>query len=157
MFANPLTVPLAGFVRDFGIEVRADALPAETSLPRLDIRHGAIVVDAERLAYPDDLLHEAGHIAVSEEAERAASALSQMPGDEVATLAWTYAALRARDLSPEVIFHAHGYKGRAQALIDAFTGPILASGVPLLAYYGTTVEPKHAAESGVEPCQHMLR
>ncbi len=158
MFANPLTEKLAGFVRDIGIEVHAETLPAETFLPGLDIRHGAILVDEERLAYPGDLLHEAGHIAVADAAERAEPTFSPTPGDEMATLAWSYAALCALDLAPDVVFHLHGYKGGAQTLIDAFTGADnMGPGVPLLAYYGMTIEPKHAAARGVEPYPHMLR
>jgi len=156
MFTNSLTEKLADFVRGIGIDVREAELPEPTFLPGLDIRHGAILVDEARLSYPGDLLHEAGHIAVAEPAERAQVALAPTPGDEMATLAWSYAALRHLDLTPEVVFHADGYKGGAQALIDAFAGggnP----GVPLLAYYGMTVEPKFAAARGVEPFPHMLR
>jgi len=156
MFANPLTERLAGFVREMGIDVRAAALPADTFLPGLDIRDGAIIVDEERLAHPGDLLHEAGHIAVTDPAERNAPALSPTPGDEMATLAWSYAALTHLALSPEIVFHPDGYKGGSQALIDAFArdGNL---GVPLLQYYGMTAETRRAAERGVPPFPHMLR
>ena len=50
-FADPLTERLVAFVRGIGIEVRAAVLPEKTFLPGLDIRHGAILVDAERLAH----------------------------------------------------------------------------------------------------------
>ncbi len=156
MFANPLTERLAAFVRGIGIDVRAERLPAETFLPGLDIRHGAILVDEQRLAHPGDLLHEAGHLAVAAPAMRAAPALEPTPGEEIATLAWSYAALRHLDLAPEVVFHPAGYKGGSQALIDAFTGGG-SPGVPLLAYYGMTIEEKFAAARGVEPYPHMLR
>ena len=122
MFANPLTERLAGFVREIGIDVRAAELPDKTFLPGLDIRDGAILVDEQRLAYPGDLLHEAGHLAVTDPDERGAPALSPTPGDEMATLAWSYAALKHLALEPDVVFHPHGYKGGSQALIDAFSG-----------------------------------
>ena len=54
------------------------------------------------------------------------------------------------------MFHPDGYKGGSAALIAAFTAngnP----GVPLLQYYGLTVEPKFAAERGVPPFPHMQR
>ena len=160
MFANPLTERMAAFVRGIGIDVRAERLPAETFLPGLDIRHGAILVDEERLPHPGDLLHEAGHVAVADPGARGKATLDPTSAEELATLAWSYAALRHLDLAPEVVFHPHGYKGGAQALIDCFTkgaGRGVVLGVPLLAYYGMTVEPKNAAARGVEPFPHMLR
>jgi hypothetical protein len=156
MFSNPLTERMVAFVRGMGIDVRAVELPEPTFLPGLGIRHGAILVDEERLTYPGDFLHEAGHVAVADPAGRGKASLDPTPGEEMATLAWSYAALRHLDLAPEVVFHPHGYKGGAQALIDAFTGGS-GPGIPLLAYFGMTVEAKFAAERGVEPYPHMLR
>jgi hypothetical protein len=156
MFSNPLTEKLAEFVRGIGIDVRAGALPDKTFLPGLDIRYGAIVVDEDRLAYPGDILHEAGHIAVADPAERAQPSLSPTPGDEMATLAWSYAALCHLDIDPAIVFHPDGYKGGSDSLIENFSAGRYI-GVPLLQYYGLTVEPKFAAERGVEPFPHMLR
>jgi hypothetical protein len=156
MFSNALTERLAGFVRGVGIDVRAADLPDKTFLPGLDIRDGAILVDEERLAYPGDLLHEAGHIAVTDAARRIAATLAPTDGDEMAALAWSWAALKHLDLDPEVVFHPHGYRGGGGALIEAFTGGG-SPGVPLLQWYGMTVEKKFATERGVEPFPHMLR
>jgi hypothetical protein len=155
-FANPLTERLARFVRGIGIDVRAGALAEKTFLPGLDIRHGAIVVDEARLKHPGDMLHEAGHIAVSEPAVRDAPTLAPTDGEEIAALAWSWAALRHLDLDPAVVFHPDGYKGGSQSLIDAFTSSGT-PGVPLLQYFGLTVESRFAAERGVEPYPHMLR
>jgi hypothetical protein len=156
MFANPLTERIVAFVRRIGIDVRAATLPAATFLPGLAIRHGAILVDEERLAYPGDLLHEAGHIAVAPPEQRAAPALSPDPGDEMAALAWSYAALKHLALDAEVVFHPHGYKGGGPWLAETF-GAGSYIGLPLLQCYGMTVEPKGAAARGVEPYPHMLR
>src|ERR1051326_8288478 len=87
MFADPLTERLAAFVRDIGLPLRAAALPADTLLPGLDIRDGAIVVDEARLAHPGDILHEAGHLAVADPAERNVPRLAPTPGDEMASIA----------------------------------------------------------------------
>lgn len=156
MFANPLTERMAAFVRGIGIDVHAEPLPEGTFLPGLDIRHGAVVVDEEKLVYPGDLLHEAGHIAVAPPEQRREPTIAPSDGDEIATLAWSYAAACQLDLDPAVVFHPHGYKGGAQALIDAFTGGG-SPGVPLLQWYGMTVDKNSAAERGVEPYPHMLR
>ena len=156
MFANPLTERLAGFVREIGIDVRPATVPAGTFLPGLDIRDGAILVDEEHLSHPGDILHEAGHLAVSEPAARHAPTLAPTDGEEIATLAWSYAALKHLDLDPAVVFHPEGYKGGSQALIENFTtGHYI--GVPLLQYFGMTVEPRMAADRAVEPYPHMLR
>jgi hypothetical protein len=156
MFANPLTERLADFVRGVGITVCVADLPEPTFLPGLAIRDGAILVDEARLAHPGDLLHEAGHVAVADAGERVQPALTPTPGDEMAALAWSYAALRHLDLDPAVVFHPDGYKGGSQALIEIFTGGGTL-GIPLLQYYGMTVEAKNAAARGVEPFPHMLR
>lgn len=159
MFANPLTERLAQFVRDIGIDVRANELPDKTFLPGLEVRDGVLLIDEARLTYPGDILHEAGHIAVAEPEARNASSLAPNDGEEMATLAWSFAALRHLGLAPEVVFHPHDYKGGSQALIDAFANISAgtAIGVPMLQYFGMTVEPKFAAERGVEPFPHMLR
>jgi hypothetical protein len=156
MFANPLTERLAAFIRTIGIDVRSGTLPDKTFLPGLDIQYGAIVLDDRRLSNPGDILHEAGHIAVADAAERKAPTLSPTPGDELTTIAWSYAALRHLELEPEIVFHPAGYKGGSASIVENFKqGRFF--GVPLLQLYGMTVEPKFAAERGVEPYPHMLR
>jgi hypothetical protein len=155
-FADPLTERLAAFLRGIGIDVRAATLPDKTFLPGLDIRHGAILVDETRLTYPGDILHEAGHVAVADPAERNAPTLSPDGGDELTSIAWSYAALRHLELDPAIVFHAHGYKGGAAALIENFTAGNYI-GVPLLQFYGMAAEPQRAAATGAEPYPHMLR
>jgi hypothetical protein len=70
MFANPLTERLADFVRGIGIDVRPAQLPGPTFLPGIDVRDGILLIEEQRLAYPGDVLHEAGHLAVTDPAER---------------------------------------------------------------------------------------
>jgi hypothetical protein len=156
MFADPLTGRLAAFVRGVGIEVRAATLPDDTFLPGLDIRHGAILADEARLTYPGDMLHEAGHLAVADPAERDAPTLSPSGGDELTAIAWSYAALRHLDLDPTVVFHPHGYKGGAAAIVENFNAGRY-FGVPLLQLYGMSCEPRMAAEQRVAPYPNMLR
>ena len=156
MFADPLTERLVAFVRGIGIEVRAATLPEKTVLPGLDIRHGAILVDEARMTHAGDILHEAGHLAVTDPAERNAPQLSPTPAEEMTSIAWSYAALRHLALDPAVVFHDNGYKGGASSIIENFTtGHYF--GVPLLQLYGMAVEPGRAATAGVEPYPHMLR
>ena len=156
MFENPLTERLAAFVRGIGIDVRNAELPGKTFLPGLDIQSGAIVVDEPRLKHPGDILHEAGHLAVTDPATRNAPRLTPTDGEEIATLAWSYAALVHLHLDPAVVFHPDGYKGGSQALIENFTGGHYL-GVPLLEYFGMTADPSRAAARGLDPFPHMLR
>jgi hypothetical protein len=156
MFSDPLTERLAAFVRGVGIEVRPASLPEPKFLPGLDIRHGTILVDEARLKYPGDLLHEAGHVAVASPGERAQPHLSPTPGDEMTTIAWSYAAAVHLDLALDVLFHPDGYKGGSSSLIENFTTGCYI-GVPLLHTYGMAIEPRQAAALGVEPFPHMLR
>jgi hypothetical protein len=156
MLADPLSDKLARFVESVGIPVHVTSLLEPTFLPGLDIRHGELFVDEERLLYPGDILHEAGHIAVSAPEERQQEKLDPTPGDEMTTIAWSYAALVHLKIAPEIVFHPEGYKGDAANLIENFTNGRYI-GVPLLQYYGMSYEPKLAAEEGVEPYPHMLR
>jgi hypothetical protein len=155
-FADPLTERLVAFVQGVGIEVRAAALPEPTFLPGLDIRHGAIVIDESRLKHPGDILHEAGHIAVTDPADRNAPKLSPDAGDELTSIAWSYAALRHLKLDPAIVFHADGYKGGAASIIENFEAGRY-FGVPLLQLYGMSREPHVAARTGEAPYPHMWR
>lgn len=154
-FADPLTERLAAFVRGIGIEVRGATLPANTFLPGLEIRDGVLLVDAARLTFPGDILHEAGHLAVADPAERKAPALSPSAGDELTTIAWSYAAARHLAIDPALVFHA-AFKGGGATIIENFNAGRY-FGVPLLQFYGMSCEPRRAAESGVPPYPHMLR
>jgi hypothetical protein len=155
MFADPLTERLVAFVRGIGIEVHTATLLEKTVLPGLDIRHGAILVDEARMTHPGDILHEAGHLAVTDPLKRNEPKLSPTPAEEMTSIAWSYAALRHLELDPTVVFHYDGYKGEAASLIENFTAGRY-FGVPMLHFYGMAVEPRRAA-MGAEPYPHMLR
>lgn len=63
-FKNELTAKIADFLTEIGIEIGLARLSEPTFLPGILIDGGKILVDEEKLAYPGDLLHEAGHLAV---------------------------------------------------------------------------------------------
>jgi hypothetical protein len=156
-FADPLTQRIAAFLCGIGVEVRPAALDEATPCPGVFVRRGVLLVDEARLAWPGDLLHEAGHIAVCEPAARhAAEAIGDDPGEEMAAIAWSYAAARALGLDPAVVFHAGGYRGGGQWVVDLFEGGGVL-GTPLLEWFGMTLGAKAAAERGVPPFPHMLR
>ncbi|HEX2215209.1 MAG TPA: hypothetical protein VHG27_00720 [Xanthobacteraceae bacterium] len=155
MFEDALTDRLAAFVQDVGIKVVAADLPEPTFLPGLDVRFGVVVVDEARLSYPGDILHEAGHVAVSAPEEREQARLAPTLGDEIAAIAWSYAAICRLGIDPAIVFHDGGYRGGSRAFIQNFsTGRYV--GVPLLQLYDLTFEPRFAAAHGVKPYPHML-
>ena len=155
MFQNRLTERLAAFVRGIGIEAVPASLPDSTFLPGLDVRYGVLLIDDARLAYPGDILHEAGHVAVCDPAERKQEKLTPNLGDEIAAIAWSYAALRFLDLNPAVVFHEGGYQRGSRPFIENIsTGRYV--GVLLLQLYGLAVEPRLAEAHGLEAYPHML-
>ena len=114
-------------------------------------------MDPERLLYPGDLLHEAGHLAVMLPAQRAVtgSNVGADMGDEIAAQTWSYAAAVHLGLPPEVVFHPAGYKGSADKLIEVFSEGRV--GVPLLQWMGLTLDAKRAAAESMAPYPHMIR
>jgi hypothetical protein len=156
MFTDPLTDRMATFVRDIGIDVVATALSEPTFLPGLDIQCGALRIDDTRLTWPGDVLHEAGHIAVADPAERQQANLAPNDGDEFAAIAWSYAAAVRLGIDPHLVFHAGGYHGWGKAYAENFSAGRYV-GVPLLQYYGMTIEPRRKGEPQHEAYPHMLR
>jgi hypothetical protein len=63
----------------------------------------------------------------------------QAMGQEIATILWSYAALNAMKLPPEVIFHPNGYKGASDWHIENFTSGNYI-GLPLLQWMGLANE-----------------
>jgi hypothetical protein len=97
-FSDPLTAKIAGFLTEIGIEVIAARIAEETFLPGILVKNGSLLVDESKLAYPGDLLHEAGHIAVTPGALRTslngvvAESDEHIEALEAAAIAWSYAA-----------------------------------------------------------------
>lgn len=143
-------------MRGIGIAVRETAPGEQSFLPGLAIRNGAIVIDPARWVYPGDILHEAGHLAVVPRAERAVEALEPTATDEMAAIAWSYAAAVHLGLAADIVFHADGYRGGGSSYARSFAegGHF---GTPVLAYYGMTIEPRRASTGGLPPYPHMLR
>jgi hypothetical protein len=104
------------------------------------IQRGVLAIDREKLLYPGDLLHEAGHLAILPPAERAAIDGDVGPdgGMEMAAIAWSYAAALHLGIPVEVVFHDEGYLGGASAIRANFAqGRYMR--VPLLQWMGLTV------------------
>jgi hypothetical protein len=149
---------ICDFLREIGLEVRACELPETTFLPGLRIERGALLVDGARLRHPGDLLHEAGHLAVTPAAARPALGddVAADLGDEMAAIGWSYAAAVHLRLDPAVVFHAEGYRGSSQGFLDNFrAGRYVA--VPLLQWMGLCLDSANAEAAGAEAYPRMVR
>lgn len=124
---HDITETIINFLRSIKINVVENKLSTGTFLPGLLISANTIFVDREKLKYPGDLLHEAGHIAVTEEHIRPLIGTPEMDedwptdGDEIATILWSYAASCKLNLDLEIVFHLGGYKNESEWLIEQFT------------------------------------
>jgi hypothetical protein len=160
-FDDPLTARIAAFLAEIGIGVVAADVP-ESFLPGLMLERGALLVDESRLAYPGDLLHEAGHVAAAPAwARPSLSGAVDVPGLDTselewAAIPWSYAAALAIGIDPATVFHGGGYHGHSPGLLTTFAAGV-PIGVHLLEAAGMTAGPRRAAELGVEPYPHMLR
>lgn len=150
-FHNPLTYKIAGFLQDIGISIRAAKLDDTTFLPGISIKNGCLLVDEEKMTYPGDLLHEAGHLAVLAPEERQEASDDLEPDNdmkqnslELAAIAWSYAAAIYLDIDPKEVFHEEGYRGSSEAYIDNFRHKRYI-GVPLLKWKGLTTDGDYPA------------
>jgi hypothetical protein len=155
-FRDPLTRRIVAFLRGIGLSVQAGAVAGRTALPGIDISHGSLVVDERVMRHPGDLLHEAGHLAVVPAARRAVfhHDVGNDPGEEMAAIAWSYAAAMHLGIDPAIVFHDAGYRGSSAAILASFerTPPI---GVPLLGWLGMTVPTERITSQGAPTFPHM--
>ena len=131
------------FLTSIGISVKEKPLDDSTFLPGLELGPNALYVDFSKLKYPGDMLHEAGHIAVTAPNVRSLIGTDTIPeewptmGDEIGAILWSYAALTHLDLPLDFVFHPNGYKGHSQWYMDSFTGGNYI-GKPLLQWFKMT-------------------
>lgn len=152
---------IVDFLRGIGLVVEDGPVPDDAFLPGIRILAGRIVVDRGKLAWPGDLLHEAGHIAVTPASARArlSDGLEESEhshAGEMEATAWAYAAIRFLDLDPAVLFHAGGYHGRSESLVTTY-GAGVYPGCMGLSQAGMTLLAPQAAEKGAKPYPDMVR
>ncbi|MGA8763136.1 MAG: hypothetical protein WB562_09750 [Candidatus Sulfotelmatobacter sp.] len=154
---DPTATFILEWLRQIGLTVRLAPLGADSFLPGVTLEPGGLIVDPERLLYPGDILHEAGHLATMLPARRAFTGANAGPdmGDEIAAQTWSYAAVVHLGIPPEIVFHPTGYKGSAQTLIQTYRDG--SAGVPLLQWMGLTLDPTRAAAISIAPYPHMIR
>jgi mannose-6-phosphate isomerase-like protein (cupin superfamily) len=154
---------ITDFIRSIGIEVFFRPVDDNSFLPGIHIEDGTISIDKDKLKYPGDLLHEAGHIAVVPFAERKtlnAETLGKRdnhPAEEMMAMAWSYAACVHLHLNARIVFHKDGYQGGSDNLLQSLTSSSTPIGSPMLQYVGMSMNKDFAKENGVPPFPHMIR
>lgn len=144
------------FLNEIGITTPKEVLSEATFLPGLKILGNSIIIDSEKLLYPGDILHEAGHIAVTPSQERIHIGTEKMDkdwpsqGDEIGAMLWSYAASVHLELPNDVVFHPNGYKGSSQWLIESYTQQNYI-GLPFLEWCGLTASNKNDQNGIVFP------
>ena len=151
---------MQSFLASIGIEMRAGAVDVPTLFPGSLIEHGTLVVDETKLLAPGDALNEAAHIALAPPDRRnkeVAFLHEATGGEELTTIAWSWAALLMIDIKPEDVFHGSAYKMiEPETIIDAARrGACI--GFPLLQVWEMAFDPANARVRGVEPFPHMVR
>ncbi|WP_144394759.1 hypothetical protein [Pleionea sediminis] len=116
---------ILSFLKKVDIDFSLCSISETTFLPGMKIENGALLIDTERLEHSGDILHEAGHIAISTEEQRFsisgdAKDFGHSASDEMAAIAWSWAAIVHINLPPDVVFHPDGYKGGSNSIINAF-------------------------------------
>jgi len=150
------------FLKDIGINIIEQELPDTTFLPGLALSNKGICIDFTKLLYPGDILHEAGHLAVTPSTDRKHIDTTAMPkdwptqGDEIGAMLWSYAACKHLSIPIEVVFHPNGYKGNSEWLMNSYKDNTFI-GLPYLEWCGLTLSIENAEKQNTKPFPHMIK
>lgn len=149
------------FLSEIGINVFEKELD-DTFLPGLSLGPNCLYIDYDKLLYPGDILHEAGHLAVTSAQERAVAGTAEMSaewptqGEEIAAMLWSFAAVSYLKLPIEFVFHPNGYKDQSEWLISNYTNENYI-GLPFLEWTGLSLGKDRALVEGKEAFPIMLK
>lgn len=153
---------ILAFLNEIGINIIEKQLDESTFLPGLALGPNCVYIDYEKLSYPGDILHEAGHIAVTSPTDRARIGIETMAkdwpsqGEEIATMLWSFAACKHLNLPLDYVFHAGGYKGSSNWLMDNFdTGNYI--GLPFFEWTQMAYSKEKAVEMNVSAFPEMVK
>lgn len=159
---NHIIEKSVGFLLEQGIPVVFSEVKEGSFLPGLSIENGSIIIDKEKLKYPGDILHEAGHIAVVPAAERSTLCAATIAvrqdreAEEMMAIAWSYAAAIHLSIDPHIVFHDDGYKGGGSYIADNFNNKYY-FGLPMLQWIGLAADEKRAEELNINPYPEMIK
>jgi hypothetical protein len=162
VFQNDLINKIADFLTEIGIAVIPAKLDAQTFLPGILVKDGKLLVDEEKLTFPGDLLHEAGHLAVAPaDLRKNLSDEVILPGVnldilEAQAITWSYAACLHLGIDPRIVFHESGYRGKSESLLFNFSLGVYI-GLNGLEENGMAFSQRKAAELGAAPFPQMQK
>ncbi|AYN03924.1 hypothetical protein [Flavobacterium sp. 140616W15] len=149
------------FLDEIGIKVVEKELD-DTFLPGLSLGSSCVYIDYKKMLYPGDILHEAGHLAVTPTANRKLIGTDEIAsdwpteGEEIAAILWSFAAAKHLDLPLELVFHPNGYKNDSEWLISNFNDEVYI-GLPFLEWAGLALGKERASEEGKEAFPKMIK
>lgn len=159
---NEEVIKMLTFLNEIGIDYIEKKLETTTFLPGLALGKNCIYIDFDQLLYPGDILHEAGHLAVTTPEIRNQIETEQMPenwptdGEEIAALLWSFAVATHLNLALEIVFHPYGYKNQSEWLIENFTNKNYI-GLPLLEWMELTLSNEKATLQNKEAFPKMQK
>ena len=150
-----MTERIVEFLFGIGLNVKMAPIEGRAILPGITIEDGVVIVDEAALKHPGDLLHEAGHVALTPPPDRPSLNLNagDDPGEEMAAIAWSYAAALHLGLDPAVVFHADGYRGGSESILENFADGHT-FGVPVLQWLGMAARDD---DDGMPPYPRMIK
>ncbi len=119
--------PIIDFLIRIGVPIAEMPLPDDTFLPGIALQAGRLLVDPDKLLWPGDLLHEAGHIAVLPSVLRSrlnddlSDDIDAAFASEAEAMAWAYAAAMEVGLPLNALIHEGGYKGRSVEVLSMYS------------------------------------
>lgn len=158
---NPEVQKVLSFLDEIGIDVIEKELDS-TFLPGLSLGSNCLYIDYDKLLYPGDILHEAGHLAVTTSEERKIVGTTEISpewptqGEEIAAILWSFAALNHLKLPLDFVFHADGYRNASNWYISSFSNQSYI-GLPLLEWMGLCLGEDRAGKEGKPAFPKMLK
>ncbi|MCG2611440.1 hypothetical protein LZZ90_07965 [Flavobacterium sp. SM15] len=143
---------IIAFLEEIELKTIEKELNDDTFLPGLELGPDCLYIDYSKLQYPGDILHEAGHLAVTSASERKLIGTDAMAkewpsqGDEIGAMLWSYAAANHLELPLEVVFHKNGYKGNSDWLIENYSQKNFI-GLPFLEWAGLALSAERAEKN----------
>jgi len=157
---NEITAKILDFLQEIGLIYHLEKIEEVTLLPGLQLRNGTLIIDIEKLLYPGDILHEAGHLAcmpfdIRKTMSGDLEDIDLHRGGEMMAIAWSYAACRYLNINLEIVFHEYGYRDASQSIIDNFNNDYT-FGVPLLQWCEMCYDNKNATKLNAKPFPEMI-
>jgi len=156
-----VTLNIISFLDTAGVKYVLQQIEEPSFLPGLKMQEGTLVIDVDKLLYPGDILHEAGHLATASPDVRATMTDNLPDSDihqsgEMMAMAWSYAACIYIGIQPDVVFHEHGYRGGSKTHLRNFAGERYLA-LPMLEWTAMAYDKKKAAQLNVPAYPNMIK